>query len=235
MLKLILVLYGVFFCRMGENQGLEWEFVEELTRDRHTSHVRCKSCGHEFHGSATNIKEHLFKAGVNVTGCTNHPPNLASRLYKYVSKLKAKTIASKSATTSNVSVFEEQRMKPSSGSLNDAHVANGCVNADNVEHIVIDSSPMTKELGSRQSSNTCDPLASIFDRCAALELHLKWTQAFVACEISFNVIRNPIFQDALICRSCAGSKFTIPPYNKMHTEYLDKIKHSLKKHFADNA
>ena len=93
-------------------------------------------------------------------------------------------------------------MEPSRGSLNDAHVTDGCVNADNVEHIVTDSSPMTKELGSRQSSKTRDPLAFTFDRSATLELHLKWTQAFVACGISLNVIHNPIFQDALICTLC---------------------------------
>ena len=113
MLKLIIVLYGVFFCRMGGNQGPEWEFVEELTRGRHTSHVRCKSCGHEFHGTAACIKEHLFKASVNGVGCANPTPNLASRLYKYASKLKSKTIASKSETTSNVPVFgsEERNLQ----------------------------------------------------------------------------------------------------------------------------
>ena len=44
---------------MGGMRGPEWDFVEELVCDRHTSHVRCKSCGHEFHGSATRIKDHL--------------------------------------------------------------------------------------------------------------------------------------------------------------------------------
>ena len=212
---------------MGGNQGPEWDFVEELTRGKHTSHVRCKLCVHEFHGSTTRIKEHLFKAGVNVVGCANPPPNLASKLYKWASKLKSKTIALKSGTTSNVPVFEEQRMEPSIGSLNDEHTIEGCVNVDNVDHIVIDSYPMAKDSSTRHSSKTHDPLASAFDRSASLELHLKWTQAFVACGISFNVMHNPIFQDALICTSCVGSKITIPPYNKMHIEYLDKVKHSL--------
>ena len=72
---------------MGGNQGHEWNFVKELIHYKHTLHVRCKSCGHEFHGSATQIKEHLFK--VNVVGCANPPPNLSTKFYKYSSKLKA--------------------------------------------------------------------------------------------------------------------------------------------------
>ena len=80
---------------------------------------------------------------------------------------------------------------------------------------------------SRQSNKNKTPLAAAFDKSSALEMHLKWTQAFVACGISFNVMRNPIFQDALMCTARAGSKFSIPPYNKMRTEYLDKIKHTM--------
>lgn len=55
-----------------------------------------------------------------------------------------------------------------------------------------------------------------------LELHLKWTQAFIACGISFNTIHNPIFQDALM--STAKKGFTLPDYNKMQIEYLQKVK-----------
>ena len=40
-------------------------------------------------------------------------------------------------------------------------------------------------------------------------------------------MHNPIFQDALMCTARAGLKFSIPPYNKMQTEYLDKIKHTM--------
>ena len=36
-------------------------------------------------------------------------------------------------------------------------------------------------------------IAAAFDKQSMLELHLKWTQAFMACGISFNVIQNPIF------------------------------------------
>ena len=91
---------------MGGARGPEWDFVEELVRGRHTSHVRCKSCGHEFHGSATRIKEHLFGNGGNVMGCATPPPNLSTKLYKYASKLKAKVVASatKSTCKSNVQV-----------------------------------------------------------------------------------------------------------------------------------
>ena len=57
-----------------------------------------------------------------------------------------------------------------------------------------------------------------------LELHLKWTQAFMACGILFNVLQNPIFQDALMSTTKKG--FVLPDYNKMHTKYVDKVKAS---------
>ena len=65
-------------------------------------------------------------------------------------------------------------------------------------------------------------IAAVFDKQSMLELHLKWTQAFMACGISFNVIRNPIFQDALM--STAKKGFVLPDYNKMRTEYVDQVK-----------
>ena len=71
-------------------------------------------------------------------------------------------------------------------------------------------------------SNT---LHTSFDKQSMLELHLKWTQAFIACGISFNVIRNPMFQDALL--STAKTGFVLPDYNKMRTEYLEKVKSSV--------
>ena len=69
-----------------------------------------------------------------------------------------------------------------------------------------------------------NPLQNAFDKKSMLESHLKWTQAFMACGISFNVIRNPIFQDALM--STAKKGFVMPDYNKMRTEYVDKVKNS---------
>ena len=64
-----------------------------------------------------------------------------------------------------------------------------------------------------------------FDKKSMLELHLKWTQAFMDCGISLNVIRNPIFQDALMSTTKKG--FVLPNYNKMRTEYVDKVKASI--------
>ena len=93
-------------CRMGGAQGPKWDFVEELVCGKHTSHVRCKSCGHEFHGSASCTKEHFFNAGINIIACSSPPPNLSTRLYKYASKLKAESIATNFATKCNVQVFE---------------------------------------------------------------------------------------------------------------------------------
>ena len=65
-------------------------------------------------------------------------------------------------------------------------------------------------------------IAVAFDKQSMLELHLKWTQAFMACGILFNVIQNPIFQDALM--STAKKGFVLLDYNKMRTEYVDKVK-----------
>ena len=45
-------------------------------------------------------------------------------------------------------------------------------------------------------------------------------------------MHNSIFQDALISTSRAESKFTIPAYNKMRIEYLDKIKHTMEQNVA---
>ena len=67
-------------------------------------------------------------------------------------------------------------------------------------------------------------LHAAFDKQSLLELHLKWTQAFMACGIPFNVLRNPIFQDALM--STAKKGFVLSFYNKMRTEYVDKVKAS---------
>ena len=67
-------------------------------------------------------------------------------------------------------------------------------------------------------------IAAAFDKQSMFELHLKWTQAFMACGISFNVIRNLIFQDALMSTTKKG--FVLPDYNKMRTEYVDKVKAS---------
>ena len=217
---------------MGAPRGPEWDFVEELKRGRNTSHVKCKSCGHEFHGSATKIKEHLFKVGINVVACSNPPPNLSAKLYKFASKLKVKAVTAKQ---NKMHQMEEQLC------------AQGCIEEDEViprqhgtqeentstlpdEVPVVHRTPPVSHVASRQSSGvskSSSPLHSAFDRSTTLELHLKWTQAFVACGISFNVIRNHVFQDALLCTAKAGSKFTIPPYNKMRTEYLDKVKHTM--------
>ena len=76
---------------MGGARGLEWDFVEELVRGRHTSHVRCKSYGHEFHGSATHIKEHLFGNGGSIMACSHshqiYQPNYINMLQNLRQKL----------------------------------------------------------------------------------------------------------------------------------------------------
>lgn len=89
--------------------------------------------------------------------------------------------------------------------------------------------PQVSIAASRQSSKTSSSLHSAFDKSTTLEIYLKWTQAFIACGISFNVIQNPIFQDAT---ARAWSKFIIPPYNKMIIEYLDKVKHTMEQGIA---
>ena len=42
--------------------------------------------------------------------------------------------------------------------------------------------------------------------------------------IALNVMQNPIFQDALMCTAKKG--FILPDYNKIRTEYVDKVKQS---------
>ena len=66
--------------------------------------------------------------------------------------------------------------------------------------------------GNDTSRDRCQPkqvsIAAAFDKQFMLKLHLKWTQAFMACGILFNVIRNPIFQDALMITAKKG--FVLP-------------------------
>ena len=109
---------------MGGAQGLEWDFVEELVHGKHTSYAQCKSCGHEFHESATRIKEHLFNAGINVIACIGPPSNLSTRLYKYASKLRAKValMSTKPTMKCNAQVSQEKMGQPSNLSLNDENV-----------------------------------------------------------------------------------------------------------------
>ena len=83
-------------------RGQEWTYVEELVAGKTTSHIRCKSCGHTFHGNATRIKEHLFNVGVNVNGCISPPGDIHSRLYKYAAKLKANSSQVKKKTPQGI-------------------------------------------------------------------------------------------------------------------------------------
>ena len=49
--------------------------------------MRCRSCGHTFHWSATIIKEHLFAVGANVESCSSPPGDIYVRLEKYANKI----------------------------------------------------------------------------------------------------------------------------------------------------
>ena len=56
------------------------------------------------------------------------------------------------------------------------------------------SSHFTHVSGSSQSSKNNCPLAAAFDKSNALELHLKWTQAFFACEFHLISCVIPFFK-----------------------------------------
>ena len=68
-------------------RGPEWSYVEELKQGKTTSYVRCRSCGHTFHGRATRIKEHLFGVGANVESCSSPLGNIYVCLQKYTNKI----------------------------------------------------------------------------------------------------------------------------------------------------
>ena len=151
---------------MGASRGPEWDFVEELKRGRNTSHVRCKSCGHEFHGSATRIKEHLFKIGVNVAACTDPPPNVSVKLYKFASKLKTKVVS-----------IKKEKMRQ----LEEQLCACGCINNDEGSLREAENEPVQHERASSDigTSNACHSTPPI--STAASRQSSKTTSPFVLC------------------------------------------------------
>ena len=200
-------------------RGQEWTYVDELILGKHTSHIRCKSCGHTFHGNATRIKEHLFNVGVNVNGCPTPPGDIHSRLHKYVAKLKASGCQVKKKSPQGVRCEPYIECTTKSIHMEDEGVRNhGSPCAAQNSHA--QSSHASPSLSGKANASTLrgstkHPLQNAFDKQSMLELHLKWTRAFMACGISFNVIRNPIFKDALM--STAKKGFLMPDYNKMRT------------------
>ena len=82
----------------------------ELKCGKYTSHNKCKSCGHEFHGSATRVKELLFRVSVNVAACSNPPPNVSTNLHKYAVKLKAKAVSMQPDVT-NLAMVKNHALK----------------------------------------------------------------------------------------------------------------------------
>lgn len=222
-------------------RGPEWAFVEELKPGKHTSRLRCKSCGHEFQAGATRIKEHILGVGINVNHCSSPPPNAHITLNKYVAKLKVKGIwlsrkgqGGVDTCVSNPSIghqvdYETQPLNTQAceAGTSSKHASFSGTNLENTETGNQNSSqsPFGSSRTASVNHKRSNTLHTAFDKQSMLELHLKWTQEFIACGISFNVIRNPVFQDALL--STAKTGFVLPDYNKMRTEYLEKVKGSV--------
>lgn len=168
---------------MGGLRGPNWDYVEGLMHGRNTLHVKCKFCGHEFYNNATQNKEHLFKASINVLACSNPPLNLSSKLYNYASKLTNKLVlmAAKSTQKCNTKIAEKCMYKVSNVSIfgenADAKHMHLLIDSEYIVRINFCISPTIPNpaLGSRQSSKNKSPIPRALDNSTTLELHLKWT------------------------------------------------------------
>ena len=169
--------FSYFIFNVGASytmvRGPEWSYVEELKQGKTTSYVRCRSCGHTFHGSATRIKEHLFGVGANVERCSSPPGDIHVRLQKYANKIRS-TGDTRSRKRVAMDLTDEQ-LQPSMQQTSQGQ----CSRAHSMS-------------GNDTSGDRCQTeqvsIAAAFDKQSMLELHLKWTQAFMACGILFNVI-----------------------------------------------
>ena len=109
-------------------RGPEWSYVEELKQGKTTSYVRCRSCGHTFHGSATRIKEHLFAIGANVESCSSPPCNIYVCLEKYANKIcsTGDTLSQKRVTLASTDEqLHSSMQKSSQGQCSRAHSMSG--------------------------------------------------------------------------------------------------------------
>ena len=214
-----------FYC-LAMGRGVEWSYVNELMPEKTTSHVQCKSCGHSFHGNATRIKEHLFNVPGNVRMYNMFCRDVNVHLSKYAMKLKNRGGIFKKKTalghTRNEPIDPESFGSMGNLDEHDNPQVVGQSFQGQASRTPSDGTGSNLDASSQRLNNKT--LHAAFNKQSLLELHLEWTQAFMACGIPFNVLRNPIFQDALM--STAKKGFVLPDYNKMRTEYVDKVKAS---------
>ena len=217
-------------------KGHEWSYVEEVVAGKTASRLRCRACAHIFSGNASRIKEHLFKVPGNVAPCKQPPREIYEKFPEYARKAKAiiaskgkgapKGLSASLATEVEATLVrneESQTVRNHSSQTvgqNTVHL----VGATGSTHASPSTSVFPNGSTGVSASGGAQTLHHAFDKQWLLELHLKWTQAFVACGIPFNVLRNPIFKDALM--STAKKGFVMPDYNEMRTEYVGKVKDS---------
>ncbi len=203
-------------------RGAEWSYVNELIPGKTTSHVQCKSCGHSFHGNATRIKEHLFNVPGNVMGCTAIPADVNVRLSKYAMKLKNRGGIMKKRTplghTINEPIAPESFGSMGNLDEHDNPQVVGQSSQGQASRTPSDGTGFNVDASSQRLNNKT--LHAAFDKQSLLELHLKWTQAFMACGIPFNFLRIQYFR----MHWHRKEGFVLPDYNKMRTEYVDKVK-----------
>lgn len=143
-------------------RGPEWSYMEELKQGKTTSHVRCKSCGHSFHGSATRIKEHLFSIGVNVEGCPMPPSDIHVKLNKYITKLQKKGLTQ-----------PRKKMAGAFGASTSNMHDDDAGNANEIPANAFDNASAGQCSRAPSSQAEQISLAAAFDKQSLLELHLK--------------------------------------------------------------
>ena len=173
--------------------------------------MKCKSYGHPFNGNAHRIKEHVFKIPGNVSACKNPPRGIEEKFPEWA--LKARRMNQEGKKKGGFKMMPPPSGRDVKMTFDDQGHLGGC------SQDVQESQPATPAYNqggcysafsggcssnpTTSSSNTkrtrawtgAEPmprdhtLHQAFDKQWLLELHLKWTQAFIACGIPFNVMK----------------------------------------------
>ena len=136
-------------------------------------YVGCRSCGHTFHGSVTRIKEHFFVVGANVESCSSPPGDIYVHLQKYANKI--------------CSVGDTPSWKRVVVALTDEQLHSSMQQSSQGQCLCVHSMSCNDTSRDRRQAKQIS-IFTVFDKQPMLELHLKWTQAFMACGILFNAI-----------------------------------------------
>ena len=115
----------------------------------------------------------MFAIGANVESCSSPPGDIYVRLQKYANKIPSVGDTRSQKRVSMASTdeqFHSSMQQSSQGQCLHAHSMSG-----------------NDTSGNRRQFEQVSIVAA-FDKQSMLELHLKWTQAFMACGILFHVI-----------------------------------------------